>query len=125
MNSTDSSNDAFFGHPSGLKTLFFTEMWERMSYYGLRGLLKLFMILSIQEGVLGITVVTATAIYALYTAFVYLAGLPGGWVADRLIGGQSAIWYGGIIIMCGHISLAIPSDVTFYLGLVLVVDRKQ
>ena len=121
MNSTDSSNDAFFGHPKGLKTLFFTEMWERMSYYGMRALLVLFMTLSLQEGGLGITVAMATAIYGLYTGFVYLAGLPGGWIADRLIGGQNAIWYGGIIIMFGHISLAIPGDVTFYFGLILVV----
>ena len=105
-------DDAFFGHPAGLSTLFFTEMWERMSYYGMRALLVLFMTLSIQEGGLGITVASATAIYGLYTGAVYFMGLPGGWIADRLIGGQQAVWYGGIIIMCGHILLAIPSDRT-------------
>lgn len=111
----------FFGHPKGLSTLFFTEMWERMSYYGMRGLLVLFMTAALQEGGLGITTATAFAIYGLYTASVYFMGLPGGWIADRLIGSQRAIWYGGIIIMCGHIVLAIPNDTTFFIGLILVV----
>ncbi|MEN7344116.1 MAG: peptide MFS transporter [Pseudomonadota bacterium] len=111
----------FVGHPKGLMTLFFTEMWERMSYYGLRGLLILFMTSAIQNGGLELTHAKATAIYGLYTAFVYFMGLPGGWIADRLIGGQRAVWYGGIIIMCGHIVLAIPSNDTFFIGLILVV----
>jgi len=130
MNQTSQSNTAsydasldtkFFGHPKGLSTLFFTEMWERMSYYGMRGLLVLFMTAALQEGGLGITTATAFAIYGLYTASVYFMGLPGGWLADRLIGSQKAIWYGGIIIMCGHIVLAIPNDKTFFIGLILVV----
>ena len=114
-------DDEFFGHPAGLSTLFFTEMWERMSYYGMRALLVLFMTLSIQEGGLGITVASATAIYGLYTGAVYFMGLPGGWIADRVIGSQQAVWYGGIIIMCGHILLAIPTDSTFFIGLIFVV----
>ena len=114
-------DDEFFGHPAGLSTLFFTEMWERMSYYGMRALLVLFMTLSMQEGGLGITVASATAIYGLYTGAVYFMGLPGGWIADRLIGGQQAVWYGGIIIMCGHILLAIPTDSTFFIGMIFVV----
>ena len=117
----DPLNASFFGHPKGLQTLFFTEMWERMSYYGMRALLVLFMTASLQEGGLEITTASAVAIYGLYTASVYFMGLPGGWIADRLIGGQKAIWYGGIIIMCGHIVLAIPNDKTFFLGLILVV----
>ena len=118
----NTTNDiGFFGHPQGLSTLFFTEMWERMSYYGMRALLVLFMTASVQENGLSITVASATAIYGLYTGSVYFMGLPGGWIADRLIGGQRAVWYGGIIIMSGHIVLAIPSDYTFYIGLVLVV----
>ncbi|MBT8132291.1 MAG: oligopeptide:H+ symporter, partial [Gammaproteobacteria bacterium] len=112
---------AFFGHPKGLQTLFLTEMWERMSYYGMRGLLVLFMTAALQEGGLAMTTATATAIYGLYTASVYFMGLPGGWIADRLTGGQKAIWYGGIIIMCGHIILAIPNDNTFFIGLIFVV----
>lgn len=119
---TKTSNDTnFFGHPGGLKTLFFTEMWERMSYYGMRALLVLFMTASIQEEGLAFTVASATAIYGLYTGAVYFMGLPGGWIADRLLGGQKAVWYGGFIIMCGHIVLAIPSNSTFYIGLILVV----
>jgi POT family proton-dependent oligopeptide transporter len=114
-------DSGFFGHPKGLSTLFFTEMWERMSYYGMRALLVLFMTASIQDGGLFITVASATAIYGLYTGSVYFMGLPGGWIADRLIGGQKAVWYGGIIIMLGHIVLAIPSTITFFIGLVLVV----
>jgi len=92
-----------------------------MSYYGMRGLLVLFMTAAIAEGGLAIGTATAVAIYGLYTASVYFMGLPGGWIADRLIGSQKAIWYGGIIIMCGHIVLAIPNHSTFYVGLVLVV----
>ena len=111
----------FFGHPKGLQTLFFTEMWERMSYYGMRALLVLFMTTSLQTGGLEYTVATATAIYGLYTASVYFMGLPGGWIADRLIGGQKAVWYGGVIIMCGHIVLAIPTTHSFFIGLILVV----
>ncbi len=123
MNQTISSSldSGFFGHPKGLRTLFFTEMWERMSYYGMRGLLVLFMTTAMQAGGLDLNVATATAIYGLYTASVYFMGLPGGWIADRLIGGQKAVWYGGIIIMCGHIVLAIPSENTFFIGLILVV----
>ena len=116
-----SIDTSFFGHPGGLRTLFFTEMWERMSYYGMRALLVLFMTASLQEGGLGITVATAGAIYGLYTGAVYFMGLPGGWLADRLIGGQNAVWYGGIIIMLGHIILAIPSASSFYIGLIFVV----
>jgi len=120
-NNTDLDR-GFFGHPKGLQTLFFTEMWERMSYYGMRGLLVLYLTLSMQDGGIGIEdAAIATAIYGLYAGFVYLMGLPGGWMADRLIGGQKAIWYGGIVIMCGHISLAVPSTETFFLGLVLLV----
>ena len=121
LTSTSSDNSTFFGHPTGLSTLFYTEMWERMSYYGMRALLVLYMTLSVQEGGLGITVASATAIYGLYTGAVYFMGLPGGWVADRIIGSQNAIWYGGIVIMCGHLLLAIPNDSTFLIGLVLVV----
>ena len=111
----------FFGQPSGLKTLFFTEMWERMSYYGMRMLLVLFMTATLQEGGLSLTVASAAAIYGLYTGCVYFMGLPGGWLADRLLGGQKAVWYGGIIIMIGHIILAVPSDYSFFIGLIFVV----
>lgn len=108
-------------HPVGLRTLFFTEMWERMSYYGMRALLVLFMVDAVQNGGLGFTDQTATAIYGLYTAAVYLVTLPGGWIADRLLGAQKTIWYGGIVIMLGHFILAIPSFNAFFIGLVFVI----
>jgi proton-dependent oligopeptide transporter, POT family len=112
-----------FGHPRGLYTLFFTEMWERLSYYGMRALLVLFMTDQIMDGGgLGLDDQSATAIYGVYTALVYLVALPGGWIADRLLGAQRAIFFGGIIIMCGHFVLAIPSTQTFFIGLLLVVS---
>lgn len=119
-NSYGSSSD-ILGHPRGLPSLFFTEMWERMSYYGMRALLVLFMVAAIADGGLGIDEADAIAIYGLYTGAVYFMGLSGGWIADRLLGSQKAIWYGAIIIMCGHIVLAIPSEKSFFIGLVLVV----
>lgn len=122
MNTIDRTNDTrFFGHPKGLSTLAFTEMWERMSFYGMRAMLVLFMTAALQEGGLGLTVATAGAIYGLYTGSVYFFGLPGGWIADRLIGGQKAVFYGGVIIMIGHIILAIPSTASFFIGLIFVV----
>ncbi len=113
-------NKQFFGHPAGLQTLFFTEMWERMSYYGMRALLVLFMTAGIENGGLAITVASATAIYGLYTGAVYFLGLPGGWLSDRLLGSQKAIWYGGLIIFSGHVVLAIPNQQFFFIGLMLV-----
>ncbi len=129
-----------FGHPKGLMTLFFTEMWERFSYYGMRALLILFMTASIANGGLGLDDVTSGAIYGLYTMGVYLFALPGGWVADRLLGLKKSVWYGGIIITIGHFTMAIPGVITlisgeigpkealtgvdlytFYAGLILIV----
>ncbi|HEX9877604.1 MAG TPA: peptide MFS transporter [Gammaproteobacteria bacterium] len=108
------------GHPRGLYTLFMTEMWERFSYYGMRALLVLFMVDQIENGGLGFSDQTATAVYGLYTAAAYLLALPGGWIADRLTGAQRAVFLGGVVIMCGHFALAVPSIGTFFLGLVLV-----
>jgi POT family proton-dependent oligopeptide transporter len=110
----------FFGHPRGLSTLFFTEMWERFSYYGMRALLILFMTAPVAAGGLGFDTAKAGPIYALYVSSVYLLSLPGGWVADRILGLRRAVFVGGVVIMLGHISLAFPSLATFYLGLVLV-----
>ena len=109
------------GHPTGLMTLFFTEMWERFSFYGMRALLILFMTAAVARGGMALDDATATAIYGLYMAGVYLTSLPGGWIADRLLGQQRSVWYGGIIIAAGHFTLAIPSHRTFFLGLVLIV----
>ena len=119
MSVVDSSSEKFT-HPRGLSTLFFTEMWERFSYYGMRAMLVLFMTATIADGGMGLDDVTATAIYGLYTASVYLAALPGGWIADRLIGAQRGVWYGGIVVMFGHFTLAIPAEPTFFIGLILV-----
>ena len=109
------------GHPRGLATLFFTEMWERLSYYGMRAILILFMVSQMQSGGLAIDDVTATAVYGIYTAAVYLVALPGGWIADRLIGAKRAVLAGGIVIMSGHFVLAIPGQNSFFLGLLLVI----
>jgi POT family proton-dependent oligopeptide transporter len=112
---------AFFGHPRGLSTLFFTEMWERFSYYGMRALLILFMTAAPATGGLGFDTATAGAVYGLYTSMVYLLTLPGGWIADRWLGQRRGVLYGGILIASGHFSMAVPTLTTFYLGLVLIV----
>ncbi len=113
----------FFGHPRGLATLFFTEMWERFSYYGMRGVLILFMVDAIQTGGLGLDTPKAAAIYGLYTAGVYLMALPGGWFADRIAGARNAVFIGGIFIAAGQFSLAFGATTTlgFYAGLALIV----
>lgn len=111
----------WFGHPRGLATLFFTEMWERFSYYGMRALLVLFLSAALVDKGMGLSNVEANAIYGLYTAFVYLLALPGGWIADNILGQRKTVWYGGIVIAMGHFSMAIPSDFTFFMGLVLIV----
>ena len=108
-------------HPIGLRTLFLTEMWERMSFYGMRGILVLFMTASLIDGGLAIDAVSASAIYGIYSSSVYLVALLGGWIADRHIGQQNAILYGGLVIMIGHFLLAFTNIETFYLGLVFVV----
>jgi proton-dependent oligopeptide transporter, POT family len=118
---TVSADRTFFGHPRGLSTLFFTEMWERFSYYGMRALLILFMTAAPATGGLGFDAMTAGAVYGLYTSMVYMATLPGGWLADRVIGAQRAVILGGVLIASGHFSMAIPSLTTFYLGLTLIV----
>ena len=110
----------FFGHPRGLATLFFTEMWERFSYYGMRALLILFMTAPVSAGGLGFDTAKAGPIYALYVSSVYLLSLPGGWIADRVLGLRRAVLVGGVIIMAGHICLAVPTMTTFYLGLILI-----
>ena len=110
-----------FGHPKGLRTLFFTELWERLSYYGMRALLVLFLTATVEQGGFGMTAAMAGAIYALYISMVYLVALPGGWIADRILGMRRSVFLGGGVIACGHFSMAIPNQTTFYLGLVLIV----
>ena len=115
---------SFFGHPRGLSTLFFTEMWERFSYYGIRPLLILFMTAALFDGGFGFERETASAIVGIYAACVYLASLPGGWIADRWLGLRRAIWYGGVLIALGHLSIALSSvfaQGAFFLGLIFIV----
>ena len=111
----------WFGHPRGLATLFFTEMWERFSYYGMRALLILYMVGSTQKPGLGFEVDRAAQIYGIYTMAVYLMGIPGGWLADRVLGHYRAVLYGGIIIAAGHFSMAVPGLPFFFFGLFLIV----
>lgn len=120
---TTADDRTFLGHPRGLATLFFTEMWERFSYYGMRALLTLFMTtatMGANPG-LGFDVATAGAIYGLYTSLVYILALPGGWVADNLWGQRKAIWVGGWIIAAGHFTMAVPGTRTFFLGLLFII----
>ncbi len=113
---------SFFGHPRGLATLFFTEMWERFTYYGMRAVLVLFLVSAVSSGGFGIDDKTAAAIYGLYTAGVYLAALPGGWIADRLIGARRAVFLGGGLIALGNAMLAASTAPRgFYLGLLVIV----
>ncbi len=118
---TEVLDTRFFGHPRGLSTLFFIEMWERFSYYGMRALLILFMTASAANGGLGFDVAKAGIIYGLYTASVYLLSLPGGWVADRITGARRAVLYGGILISVGQFCLALSGLTPFYTGLLLIV----
>src|SRR5438309_7341403 len=118
------SDTKFFGHPRGLSSLFFTEMWERFSFYGIRPLLVLFMSATIVRGGFGFDRPTASSIVVIYAFSVYLASLPGGWIADRWLGLRRAIWYGGVFITLGHLSIATSyffGRPAFFLGLTLIV----
>ena len=122
------SEATFLGHPRGLSTLFFTEMWERFSYYGMRALLILFMTAAVgtDNAGLGFGEATSGAVYGLYTSMVYLFTLPGGWVADNLWGQRRAVFVGGIIIAIGHFTLAAPllgapPVASFFVGLFFLV----
>ncbi len=125
IGSESSGTGGFFGHPRGLSTLFFTEMWERFSYYGLRPLLVLFMAAAAAQGGFGFERGQASAIVGIYAACVYLASLPGGWVADRILGLRRAIMLGAVLITAGHLAIGLSgfavSKVPFFLGLILIV----
>jgi POT family proton-dependent oligopeptide transporter len=111
----------FGGHPRGLRTLFFTEMWERFSYYGMRALLVLYLTATIAQGGAAFSIEKATSIYGWYTGLVYLSALPGGWLADRFLGQRRSVLIGGCVIAAGHFSLAVPSTAFLYLGLALII----
>ncbi|WP_373058986.1 peptide MFS transporter [Gemmatimonas sp.] len=122
------SDRAFFGHPRGLGLLFLTEMWERFSFYGLRPLLVLFMAAALADGGFGFDRPAASAIVGIYAASVYLASLPGGWIADRWLGLRRAILIGAVLITSGHLAIGISGmagagmgKIFFFLGLVLIV----
>jgi POT family proton-dependent oligopeptide transporter len=109
-----------FGQPRGLATLFFTEMWERFTYYGMRAVLILFMVAAVGKGGLGLDDKTASAVYGMYIGGTYLFGLFGGWVADRLLGSQRAVVSGGLLIMAGNLMLAFGNTQIFFLGLLVI-----
>jgi len=115
-----STDRSFFGHPRGLSTLFFTEMWERFSYYGMRALLTLYMTKTFAEGGLGFDEKYASVIYATYVSSVWYLPLIGGWLADKVLGARRAVFIGGIVIACGHYSMAIDTLPNFYGGLILI-----
>ncbi|MBN9246731.1 MAG: peptide MFS transporter [Hyphomicrobium sp.] len=110
----------FASQPRGLSTLYFAELWERFSFYGMRALLVLFMVAPVTQGGLGFATPTAGSIYGTYGMAVYLLALPGGFIADRLLGAKRSVLIGGATIACGHYALAWPSAETFYLGLALI-----
>ncbi|WP_282792116.1 oligopeptide:H+ symporter [Streptomyces sp. CC224B] len=107
----------FFGHPRGLATLFMTEMWERFSFYGMKALLPLYLV---APGGMNMNAATATAIFSIYMAMVYLLAMPGGWFADRLWGPRKTITIAALVIMAGHVTLALPGQAMFFFGLILV-----
>src|ERR1041385_8636611 len=109
-----------FGHPLGLGPLFFTELWERFSYYGMRAILILYMVAPPAQGGLGFDTKHAASIYGTYTMSVYLTALPGGLAADYLFGARLAVFLGGLIIACGHFSMVFHSMSSFYLGMILI-----
>lgn len=126
MHSSGSKNEGrtFLGHPYPLRSLFFTEMWERFSFYGIRPLLILFMAATVYEGGMGLARENASAIVGIFAGCMYLAALPGGWLADNWLGQQRAVWYGSILIALGHLSIALSAfmgDSLFFIGLMFIV----
>ncbi|URM91136.1 peptide MFS transporter [Streptomyces sp. MRC013] len=117
---SEPAGKTFFGHPRGMATLFMTELWERFSWYGMRAILVLYLVHGVLDGPLEGREALAASIYGVYNAVVYMAAMPGGWVADRLWGARKAVLVGGVIIALGHYTLAVPGDVAFFLGLGLI-----
>lgn len=112
----------FFGHPKGLFTLFFTEFWERFSYYGMRAILVYYMYYEVSQGGLGFPEDMALSIMSIYGSLVYMSGIIGGWLADRIFGTSKAVFYGGVLIMFGHILLAIPGNAAlFFASMIMIV----
>jgi POT family proton-dependent oligopeptide transporter len=114
-----------FGHPVGLYVLFFVEMWERFSYYGMRAILTLFLaapvIMGDPQSGYGWSNTETLSFYGTYTMFVYLTSIPGGWIADKFIGQKKAVMIGGLLLCLGHGILAIDAQWAFFTGLILIV----
>lgn len=119
----DAPKRGFFGHPRGLSTLFFTEMWERFSYYGMKAILVYYMYYQVQHGGLGIDPTLAKSLVSVYGASLYMAGIAGGWVADRLLGSRRSVAWGCVLIMFAHICLAVPAGgaPALYASMILLV----
>lgn len=112
----------FMGQPRGLATLFFTEMWERFSYYGMRAILLYYMYDAVTSGGLGLPKATAVAIMSIYGSMVYMSSIVGGWISDRLLGSHKTVFYGGVFIMFGHIVLATPFGLSaLFISMILIV----
>ncbi|WP_242361649.1 peptide MFS transporter [Limosilactobacillus antri] len=122
MNKERNADTAFFGQPRGLSTLFFTEMWERFSYYGMRAILLFYMYYAVTKGGLGMNQTTAASIMSIYGSLVYLSGVVGGWLSDRVWGSRRTVFIGGVLIMFGHIALSLPFGISaLYVSIALIV----
>ncbi|MGV3489639.1 MAG: peptide MFS transporter [Tuberibacillus sp.] len=118
----EAAKGGFFGHPKGLFTLFFTELWERFSYYGMRAILLYYMYDQVSHGGLGLKDSTAMAIMSIYGALVFMSSIIGGWIADRVLGNRKTVFWGGILIMCGHIALSFPGGVTaLFVSMIFII----
>lgn len=112
----------FLGQPKGLFSLFFTEFWERFSYYGMRAILIFYMYYAVKDGGLGLDRTQANIIMSIYGSLIYMSGIIGGWIADRITGTRKAVFYGGILIMIGHIALSLPGGViSLYVSMVFII----
>lgn len=122
INSSSSKDTSFFGHPHGLSTLFFTEMWERFSYYSMHAILLFYLIDSFSKGGLGVDTPTATSIVAIYGALIYMSGVVGGFISDRILGSQKTVFWGGVLIAIGNFILVLPLRfVGLYVSIVVIV----
>ncbi|MFC3997676.1 peptide MFS transporter [Nocardiopsis sediminis] len=111
----------FLGHPRWFGTLFIVDMWERFSFYGLLAILYLYLVAPAAEGGMGMTTGDAAGLFGIYMSLVFMSALPGGWVADRILGARRATLYGGVLIAAGHACMAVPVPVSLYPGLGLII----
>ena len=123
VHSISDSEKTLFGHPVGLFVLFFTELWERFSYYGMRALFTIFLVAETtsQNKGFGWTNEEALWLYGWYTMLVYLACIPGGWIADNFLGQKKTVMLGGLLLCLGHGILAFDSETSFYTGCAFII----